>query len=66
MLTIAESLVPKSGLTDRPRHPLASTKTITIEMEYDADAKAFVTYVKELHEMSSFGETEEAAEGASA
>ena len=27
-------------------------------MEYDRDAAAFVTYVKELHHMSSFGETE--------
>jgi predicted RNase H-like HicB family nuclease len=42
-------------------HPLASTKAVTIEMEYDPDANAFVTYVKELHKMSSFGDTEEAA-----
>jgi predicted RNase H-like HicB family nuclease len=31
---------------------------VTIEMEYDADAREFVTYVKELHRMSSFGKTE--------
>src|SRR5579859_1040665 len=43
------------------RHPLATTKTVTIEMEYDQDARAFVTYVKELNRMSTFGETEEAA-----
>ena len=30
-------------------------------MEYDEDAKAFVTYVKELHGMSTFGETESLA-----
>ncbi len=43
------------------RHPLATTKAVTIEMEYDADAKAFVTYVKELRRMSTFGETESSA-----
>ena len=43
------------------RHPLAITKAVTIDMEYDGDAAAFVTYVKELHRMSSFGETESAA-----
>ncbi|MGC9969703.1 MAG: hypothetical protein ABSE56_03845 [Bryobacteraceae bacterium] len=42
-------------------HPLATTKVVTIDMEYDEDAEAFVTYVKELHRMSSFGETESAA-----
>jgi predicted RNase H-like HicB family nuclease len=42
-------------------HPLATAKVVTIDMEYDEDAKAFVTYVKELHRMSSFGETESAA-----
>src|SRR5262249_11444938 len=26
------------------RHPLATTKFVTIEMEYDSDAKMFVTY----------------------
>jgi len=30
-------------------------------MEYDKRAKAFVTYVKELHGMSTFGKTEFAA-----
>ena len=43
------------------RHPLATSKDVTIDMEYDPDAAAFVTYVKELHGMSSFGETENAA-----
>ena len=43
------------------RHPLATTKAVTIDMEYDKDAKVFVTYVKELHRMSTFGEAESAA-----
>ena len=40
------------------RHPLATTRAVTVDMEYDEDARAFVTYVKELHGMSTFGETE--------
>jgi len=32
-------------------------------MEYDEDAGSFVTYVKELHRMSTYGETESAALG---
>jgi predicted RNase H-like HicB family nuclease len=43
------------------RHPLATTKAVTIDLEYDADSKAFVTYVKDLHRMSTFGESESAA-----
>lgn len=43
------------------RHPLATTGAISIEMEYDEAAGAFVTYVKELHGMSTFGSTELAA-----
>jgi predicted RNase H-like HicB family nuclease len=43
------------------QHPLSTTKIVTIDMEYDEDAEAFVTYVKELHGMSSFGETESTA-----
>ena len=39
-------------------HPLARTKTITIDMEFDEETTSFVTYVKELHRMSTFGETE--------
>lgn len=42
-------------------HPLAKTKAVTIEMEYDEDAESFVTFVKELHRISTFGETELAA-----
>jgi predicted RNase H-like HicB family nuclease len=42
-------------------HPLAVTKAVTIEMEHDNAVDAFVTYVKELHRTSTFGETESAA-----
>lgn len=50
-----------SGRSPQVAHPLAVTGAVTIEMEYDADAAEFVTYVKELHRMSSFGKTEAAA-----
>lgn len=43
------------------RHPLATTRAVTIDMEYDDNASVFATYVKELHGMSTFGETESAA-----
>lgn len=43
------------------RHPLATTRAVTIDMTYDDDAGAFVTYVNELHRMSTFGKTESAA-----
>jgi predicted RNase H-like HicB family nuclease len=46
---------------DPSSHPLATTKSVTVDMEFDEDAAAFVTYVKELHRMSTFGETESAA-----
>ena len=39
-------------------HPLAATKVVTIEMERDEAAKSFVTFVKELHDISTFGDTE--------
>ena len=39
-------------------HPLATTKTVTIDMEFDEPTGSFVTYVKELHGMSTFGKTE--------
>src|SRR5438876_6898624 len=42
-------------------HPLATTKTVTIEIEYDHEARAFITYVRELHRMSTYGDTELAA-----
>lgn len=39
-------------------HPLAETKAVTIEMEFDDQADCFVTYVKELRGISTFGKTE--------
>ncbi len=39
-------------------HPLVKTKAITVDMEYDDQTGMFVTYVKELHGMSTFGKTE--------
>ncbi len=39
-------------------HPLATTKTVTVDMEFDEDSDSFVTYVKELHGMSTFGKSE--------
>jgi predicted RNase H-like HicB family nuclease len=39
-------------------HPLATTKAVTVDMEFDEPSDSFVTYVKELHGMSTFGETE--------
>ena len=47
--------------TDRPdyrAHPLATIDAVTIEMDFDADTESFVTYVKELHGISTFGDTE--------
>lgn len=39
-------------------HPLATTNAVTIDMEYDGDSRSFVTYVQELHGMSTFGDSE--------
>jgi len=39
-------------------HPLARTKTVTIDMEFDEETSSFVTYVKELHGISTFGANE--------
>lgn len=39
-------------------HPLAATELVTIDMEFDEQSDAFVTYVKELHGMSTYGKTE--------
>ena len=39
-------------------HPLATTKVVTIDMEFDEQTDSFVTYVKELHGISTFGDTE--------
>jgi predicted RNase H-like HicB family nuclease len=39
-------------------HPLAATDAVTIEMEHDAASASFVTFVKELHDISTFADTE--------
>ncbi len=39
-------------------HPLATTRAVTIDMEFDEESDAFVTYVKQLHGISTFGKTE--------
>lgn len=39
-------------------HPLATTQAVTIELEGDNATKSFVTFVKELHRISTFGDTE--------
>ena len=39
-------------------HPLAKTKAVTVDMEFDEQTGQFVTFVKELHGMSTFGKTE--------
>ena len=39
-------------------HPLATTDVVTVEMERDKGTQSFVTYVKELHGISTFGDTE--------
>jgi predicted RNase H-like HicB family nuclease len=39
-------------------HPLATTKAVTVDMEFDEDSDSFVTYVKELHGISTYGATE--------
>ncbi|HEV1284368.1 MAG TPA: hypothetical protein VNU44_03630 [Bryobacteraceae bacterium] len=42
---------------DYRAHPLARTKAVTVEMEHDEATESFVTYVKELHRISTFGDT---------
>jgi len=39
-------------------HPLAKTKAVTVDMEFDEDAGVFVTFVKELHGISTHGVNE--------
>ena len=39
------------------KHPLAVSKVVTIDLTFDAPTDSFVTRVKELHGMSSFGRT---------
>jgi predicted RNase H-like HicB family nuclease len=47
-------------------HPLAKTKAVTVDMEFDEESGVFVTYVKELHGISTYGTTELAALDATA
>jgi predicted RNase H-like HicB family nuclease len=42
-------------------HPLAHLKGVTVQMEWDAESGAWVTYVPELNGISTFGETQEQA-----
>jgi predicted RNase H-like HicB family nuclease len=39
-------------------HLLATTRAITIDMEFDEESDASVTFVKQLHGISTFGKTE--------
>jgi predicted RNase H-like HicB family nuclease len=39
-------------------HPLARTRVVNMDMQYDEDTRSFVTFVKELHRMSTFGDDE--------
>jgi predicted RNase H-like HicB family nuclease len=61
--TKREDLRPTQGniLTqnrDFRAHALATISAVTIEMERDPDTGSFVTFVKELHGMSTFADTE--------
>jgi hypothetical protein len=38
-------------------HPLAAIKAATIDVEFGEESGLFVTYVRDLHGMSTFGET---------
>jgi predicted RNase H-like HicB family nuclease len=42
-------------------HPLAHLEAVTVQMEWDAESGAWVTYVPELNGISTFGETQERA-----
>jgi predicted RNase H-like HicB family nuclease len=39
-------------------HPLAKTKAVTVDMEFDEESGVVVTFVKELHGISTDGTTE--------
>lgn len=43
------------------KHPLAKTMAVSVDIEFDRDTNTFVTHVKELHGMSTYGDTELAA-----
>jgi len=57
----AQEFLENPDLQTYTRHPLSTTKAVTIDMEYDEDRESFVTYVRELHGISTFGETESMA-----
>ena len=58
MLQLGETTRISTRRPDYRAHPLAITDAVTIEMEFDRDTQSFVTYVKELHRISTFGNTE--------
>ena len=47
-------------------HPLAVNSDITVRMEWDEETKAWVTYVPELNNISTFGKTQAQALNATA
>ena len=42
-------------------HPLAQIEDLTVRMEWDEDTRSWVTYVPELNNISTFGQTQEEA-----
>lgn len=42
-------------------HPLAQIEDLTVRMEWDEDTESWVTYVPELNNISTFGESQEEA-----
>jgi predicted RNase H-like HicB family nuclease len=42
-------------------HPFLTRELVTVKLEYDAATESFVTYVKELHGISTFSDTRFAA-----
>jgi predicted RNase H-like HicB family nuclease len=58
MLQLTDEALTSTQCQDYRSHPLATTDAVTVKMEYDADTESFVTYVKELHGVSTFGDTE--------
>jgi predicted RNase H-like HicB family nuclease len=58
MLHLTDTARTSTQRPDYRAHPLATTNAVTIEMEYDVDTESFVTYVKELQGISTFGDTE--------
>jgi predicted RNase H-like HicB family nuclease len=54
----SKEFLRKPDLHAYRNHPLATTDAVTIDMDFDEPTDSFVTYVKELHGMSTFGKTE--------